>query len=131
MSQENVEIVRALYQAMNDRNSEQVAELLHPEVEWVPDGRVGEGPIHGRESVIQFFMDRADMFDEYHVEVERFWKKDDQVLAFIRVWGSGQGSGAQFDIRIGHLWTMHNGVGVRGEGYGDRGKALEAAGLSE
>jgi len=131
MSQKKTEIVRALYEAMNDQDSGRVAELIHPEVEWVPDSRVGEGPIKGRESVIRFFMDRAEMFDEYHVEVERLWEKDDQVLAFIRVRGSGQGSGAQFDIRIGHLWIVHDEVGVRGEGYGDRGKALEAAGLSD
>jgi uncharacterized protein len=131
MSQENVEIVRCLYRAMNDRDSERAAEFTHPEVEWIPDSRVGEGPVRGRENVIRFFADRAEMFDQLLTEIERCWEKDDQVVAFIRVTGSGQASGAQVDIRIGHLWTVRDGVVVRGEGYGDRSKALEAAGLRE
>ena len=53
------------------------------------------------ESVIQFFMDRAEMFDEYLVEVERLWANDNQVLAFIRVRGSGQGSGASSTSELG------------------------------
>ena len=131
MSEENVEIVRRLYRAMDARDVEAFAEFGHPDAEWIPDSRVGQGPVRGRENVIQFFTDRAEMFDEYHVEVERFWEKDDQVLAFVRVTGRGGASGATFDIRIGHLWTVRDGVVVRGEGYGDRAKALEAAGLSE
>jgi ketosteroid isomerase-like protein len=37
MSQENVEIVRRLYRAMDARDLEAFTELAHPEVEWIPD----------------------------------------------------------------------------------------------
>jgi ketosteroid isomerase-like protein len=131
MSQENVEIVRRLYEAINDRDYVRAAELAHPEVEWVPDSRVGEGPIRGLENVRGFFSDRADAFGELRMETERFWEKDDHVLAFIRVAGKGRTSEAEFEIRIAHLWTLRDGVVVRGEGYGDRGQALAAAGLQE
>ncbi len=131
MSEENVEIVRRLYEAINDRDWVGAAECAHADVEWVPDSRVGEGPIRGRGEVLQFFTDRVEMFDEVRVETERFWEKDDRGLAFIRMSGSGSASGAAFDIRIGHLWTLRDDVVVRGEGYGDRSEALEAAGLSE
>jgi ketosteroid isomerase-like protein len=131
MSEENVEIVRRLYRAMDARDVEAAAELVHPDAEWIPDSRVGEGPARGRENVIRFFTDRAEMFDELRVEIERFWETDDRVLVFVRVTGRGAASGAAFDIRIGHLWTVRDGVVVRGEGYGDRDEALKAAGLSE
>jgi ketosteroid isomerase-like protein len=131
MSQENVEIVRRLYQAMDERDPEAVAELAHPDAEWIPDRRVGEGPIRGRENIIRFFTDRAEMFGEFRTETERFWDKEDRVLVFLHVTGSGQASGAGFEIRIAHLWTVHDGVVVRGEGYGDRSEALKAAGLRE
>ena len=71
------------------------------------------------------------MFGELHAETGRFWEKDDSVLVFLRVTGRGATSGAEFEIRIGHLWTVRDGVVVRGEGYGDRDEALEAAGLRE
>ncbi len=131
MSRENIEIVRRLYHAMNARDLAAVSELTHPDAEWIPDSRVGEGPVRGREAVIRFFMDRAEMFDQLHAELERLLEKDDKVLAFVRTTGRGKGSGAEFEIRIGQLWTVHDGLVVRGEGYGDRSKALEAAGLSE
>ena len=131
MSQENVEIVRQLYTAMNAGDIAEIAKLVHPDGEWIPDSRVGEGPVRGRESVIRFFTDRIEMLDEYRAEPERFWETDDRVLVFLRVTGRGQASGAEFDIRIGHLWTVHGGVVMRGEGYGDRSEALEAVGLSE
>jgi hypothetical protein len=58
-----------------------IVKLTHPEMEWVPDSRFGEGPIRGRENVIRFFTDRAEMFAKLCTELERFWRKDDKVLA--------------------------------------------------
>ena len=131
MSQQNVEVIRRLYQAMNVRDSEAFAELAHPALEWVPDQRLGEEPVRGREKVIRFFSDLAQMFADLRTETERVWETGDQVLVFVRVSGSGAGSGPGFDIRIAHLWTLSDGVVVRGEGFGDRDEALEAAGLRE
>jgi uncharacterized protein len=129
MSHENVEIVRDLYAAMNAHDVNAALELLHPEVEWVPDRRLGEEPSRGRESVLRFFTDMAEMFDRLVAEVERLSAIDDRVLAFVRVEGTGGSSGAGFEIRIGHLWTLRDGLVIRGEGYGNRTEALEAAGL--
>lgn len=131
MSQKNAEVIRRLYQAMDTRDTEAVADLAHPDVEWIPDERVGEGPVRGLENVMRFFSDRAEMFEDLRTETERLWEADDQVLAFVRVTGLGTGSGAKFDIRIAHLWTLSDGLVVRGEGYGDRDEALEAAGVTE
>jgi len=131
MSQENVEVIRRLYTARDASDVEAFTQLAHPDAEWIPDSRVGQGPVRGRENVIRFFTDRAEMFDELRSEPERFWETDDKVLVFVHVRGSGAASGAGFDIHVGHLWTLRDGVVVRGEGYGDRDDALEAAGLRE
>jgi ketosteroid isomerase-like protein len=116
---------------MNTRDLALVAELAHPDVEWIPDQRVGEGPIRGHENITRFFLDQAEMFEQLHFEVERCWEKGDRVLVFLRVTGRGQASGAEFDIRIGHVWTLRDGLVVRGEGYGDRHEALKAARIEE
>jgi uncharacterized protein len=131
MSQENLEVIRRAYRAMDARDIETVTDLSDPDVEWIPDQRVGEGPIRGRDEVVSFFEERAEMFGEIKTEIERLWDAGDKVLAFIHVTGSGLSSGAGFDIRIAHLWTFRDGVVVRGEGYGDRDQALEAAGVTE
>jgi ketosteroid isomerase-like protein len=131
MTRENVEIVRAAYAAMAARDERRVSEYLRPDVEWIPDRSVGEGPIRGRDKVIEFFTDRASMFGEIGLEVEQILDQNDQVLVFLRVFGSGSASGAGFEIRIAHLWTLRDGKALRGEGFGDRDAALEGAGLEE
>ena len=131
MSQANVEIVRALYSAMEARDVRRVGELARSDIEWIPDRRVGAGPIRGRDKVIEFFTDRASMFSEIHPEVEQVRERNDQVLVFLRVAGSGSASGAGFEIRIAHLWTLRDRKLVRGRGFGNRNEALEAAGLRE
>jgi ketosteroid isomerase-like protein len=131
MSQSSLETVQRLYEAMNARDPARAVELAYPDAEWIPDSRVLEGAIRGRDNVIRFFMDRAEMFQHLHVEVERCWEQDDRVLVFLRVTGRGEASAADFEIRIGHLWTLRDGRIVRGQGFGDRGDALKAAGIEE
>ena len=131
MSQENVEVVRAVYAAMNARDVRRANELMHSDAEWIPDHRVGEGPIRGRDEVVEFFTETASMFREIDIEIERIWDMDDQVLVFLRMSGSGSASGAGFEIRIANLWTLRDGKLVRGQGFASRDEALEAAGLAE
>ena len=76
-------------------------------------------------------MEQAEVFEEFRTETERFWDTDDKVLVFVRTTGRGAASGAGFDIRIGHLWTLRDGLLVRGEGHASRDDALEAAGLRD
>jgi ketosteroid isomerase-like protein len=112
---------------MRARDLSAVIELTTPDIEWIPDRRVGEGPIRGREKVVEFFTDRASTFGKLDYELERSWDRDDRVLLFHRVSGSGAASGAGFEIRIAHLWTLRDGMLARGEGFGDRAEALESA----
>jgi ketosteroid isomerase-like protein len=131
MAEPNIEVVRGLYRRFNAGDWDGVAQLIAADGVWVPDSRVGEEPVRGRDRMIEFLRDRAEMFDDYTVEPERFEENEGQVVALIRVIGRGSASGAGFDIRIGHVWVLRDGVIVRGEGYGDRGRALEAVGLRE
>jgi ketosteroid isomerase-like protein len=130
MSQDNVEIVRRLYRALNARDFETIAELAHQDAEWIPDWRVGEGPVRGVENVIRFFTEQGEMLAEVRVEPEHFWETGNKVVVFVHATGRGRASDAPFDIRIAHLWTLKGGVVVRGEGFADRDEGLKVAGLS-
>src|SRR5215207_4605913 len=123
MSQ-NADIIRRVYAVIGAGDVRRVADSVDTNAEWIPDRSVGEAPRRGRDSVLEFFRDRASMFDEFEAEIE-------QLLAFVRLTGSGAASGAPFEIRIAHLWTLRNGRIVRGEGYRARGEALDALGLRE
>ena len=136
MSAENIEAIGRLYRAMNDRDPEAITGLVHPAAEWVPDARVGEGPVRGLDNIVGFFSDRAEMFESVATVTERLVDADDKVLAFVRVTGVGRASGAEFDIRIAHLWDAPRRIGRarRGlrrprPGLGGRGTG-RASGLS-
>jgi uncharacterized protein len=127
----NIGLVRSLYDAMNRQDVEAASSLLDPEVEWVPDPRTAIRPKHGRDEFVAFFLDQAEMFGDVRVEVDELRESGDRVCALIRVAGSGFASGARVEIRIGHVWDVRGGKIVRGEGFGDRERALEAAGLTQ
>jgi ketosteroid isomerase-like protein len=129
MASQRVEIVQRLYRAMEEWDLETVAELAHPEAEWINDPRTGEGPVRGLDNVIQFLRDQEAMFAEVRFEPERFFEADSAVVVFVHGTGEGRASGAPFDIRIAHLWTLQDGIVVRGRGFGDRDEALDAAGI--
>lgn len=131
MSEGNVEIVQAIYDAMNKQDLPRARELTHPDAEWISDPRVGMAPLRGREAIFAYFLDQGEMFEGLRVDVERLSEAGDKVVAFIRVTGHGQASDVGIDISIGHVWTIRDGVIVLGEGYGDRDEALRAAGLTE
>jgi len=131
MPEENVEVVRRLYRAMDARDLDAIAELAHRHTEWISDPRVGGDPIRGLEDVTRFFVEQDEMLADLRAEPERFRATGAGVLVFVRLTGRGRASDAPFDIQIAHLWTLEDGIVVRGQGFCDRDQALEAAGLSE
>ena len=130
MPESNVALIRSLYEAMNAVDAEAASAMLAPDCEWVSDPRTGIRPKHGRDEVVTFFLDQAEMFGEVAVHVDELREAGDRVVALIRVKGSGFASGASVEIRIGHVWEIRDGTIVRGEGYGDRESALAAVGLT-
>jgi ketosteroid isomerase-like protein len=137
MSQENVDIVRRIYEMWrtyeaSDQGKLALPELLDEDFEWVPDERftLSEGPIRGRENVQRYFEGLIESI-HFFPELEELFDRGDQVLAFVRVRGRGNASGVELDVRNAQLWTLRQGKAVRGEAYADRDRALEAAGLSE
>lgn len=130
-AEDNIGLVRSLYDAMNRQDVEAATAMLDPEVEWIPDPRTGIRPKHGSDEVVAFFLDQAEMFGDVEVEVDDLRESGDRVCALIRVAGSGFASGARVEIRIGHVWDVRGGRIVRGEGFGDRERALQSAGLTQ
>ena len=130
MSQENVEIVRRIYEAFNERDFASGRELLDPDFEWVPDRRDPAPPVRGRDEVQRFLEDQIEVLG-MTVELERAIEKGDQVVALICVRGEGQASGVGIEIWVASLWTFRDGTPVRGQAYALRAEALEAAGLKE
>jgi ketosteroid isomerase-like protein len=127
---ENVELLKRGYEAFNQGDMEAVFELLDPDFELVTAERVlFTGTYRGRDQVQRLLQDQEEVFGELTMEPYEFFETGDQVVVFLRQRARGQASGAEVEITVAHLWTIRNGRGVRMEGFPEREKALEAAGL--
>jgi ketosteroid isomerase-like protein len=126
MSQENVEIVRAIYAAWLE--GESARDFIDPDVEYVnPPDAVEPGTRRGRRA----FAGIRDAYDNVRIEPEEFIDAGDDVVVIARIKGTGRGSGVEVDWRQGYIWTIQTGKGVRFRWFSKPEQALEAAGLRE
>jgi ketosteroid isomerase-like protein len=133
MSQENVEVVRTAYEAMNNREFSRTSEFLHPDVELDLSRNILNPEVYrGYDGFERLVSVVEDVWDNFRFEVLELVDAGDQVVAEITVSGTGRGSGVNTEMRIFNIWTLRRGKVVRfAGGYRDRAEALEAAGPSE
>ncbi len=128
MSQENVEIVRRCYAALDRRDWDGLWREAHPDFELrtqLQGSRLGPDEAQG------FVEDQFAAFESWKVVPERFFESDDRVVAYVVMRSRPRGSSAEITIKIAHVWTLRDGKVLMIETFPQREKALEAAGLSE
>ena len=128
MSQENVEIVRRVYDALDGRDWD--ALFSHTNREFRMETQL-RGLYRGREAVQEFLEDQDDTFEAWTTEPEEFFDGEDQVAVTVKVTAQPKGSSAAIEVRNGHLWTFHDGSILSLTTFPKPGEALEAAGLEE
>jgi ketosteroid isomerase-like protein len=128
---ENVELVRSIYESFNRRDWDAAFRAADPDFEFSIERGPNAGVHRGREVVKGVLEDQASAFDLWVVEPEEFFERDDLVVAFVRFRLRPKGSNAEFEIRIGNLWTIRDGNAVSVRGFPQREEALKAAGLQE
>jgi ketosteroid isomerase-like protein len=128
MSQENVEVVRVIYDAAARRDDVTPFEVYAEDIVWDISNtlRAAVNPrrvYHGHEGVRQFWRDALSVFGEVDFEVE--------VLAVIHEREIGRSSGVPVETTHLSVWTLADGKVTQMQIFDDRPQALEAAGLSE
>jgi ketosteroid isomerase-like protein len=132
MSRAAVETLRAGYEAFNRGDWDAAARLGHPEFELqTADRAVNPGIYRGADAARHFFEDLFEPFEEVVIEPEEFFERGDQIVVFLSVRLRPTGSSAFVENRIGHLWTLRDGMLARLAVYPRREDALEAAGLAD
>jgi ketosteroid isomerase-like protein len=128
MSEENVEIVRRAYDALDGRDWEALFSDTRPEFRMETQL---QGSYRGREAVQAFLEDQDDSFGSWSTEPQEFFDTKDQVAVIVKVTAKPKGSSAAIEIKNGHLWTLQGGAILSLTTFPKPGEALEAAGLSE
>jgi ketosteroid isomerase-like protein len=131
MSQENVDVIRAAYEAWNAGDTNAVRDLHHPNViarygaAW-PEA----GPFVGRDAVVRQIEELRETWDTSKAEaVTDFIDAGDRVVAEF-VW-RGTGRGPAFEFEGAAVYTMRDGMIFEIEYFGNLAEALNAVGLSE
>jgi ketosteroid isomerase-like protein len=138
MSQENIELARRGYEALNEAYRRRDVDYLRPVVEelWHPEivatDRVGRfpetGEWHGREAVLGFVLNQTEAFDQMWLEPEEFIDAGDHLIVAVRFGGRARHTELPVEFTAVHLWTMQDGKAVRFDFYDSTQDALEAAG---
>jgi ketosteroid isomerase-like protein len=133
MSQENVEIVRKLFDVYNERSFGENADLIDPGIVWdmsqvqLPDATSYTGP----SEFVDYIKTWDEGFASEHMEPQEIVDAGDRVVVMVHHRGQGKVSGIEVDTRFAMVWTMRGGRAVRMVIYRTRAEALEAVGLSE
>jgi ketosteroid isomerase-like protein len=125
MAQENVELIRRIYDAWE--RDESARAYLAEDVEYVnPSYAVEPGTRYGRKS----FAVVRDSYEDFKLQIDELIDAGgDDVVVLARYTGTGRGSGVQVTGEHGYVWTIREGLAVRFQWFQSHAEALEAAGL--
>jgi ketosteroid isomerase-like protein len=127
MSRDNVEVVRGIYDAWNERATSQLIQLFDEAIEIRLN--VMMGPYSGRDGVLRFVDDVMADWSELSMTIEDAVAGGDRVVVAVREDGIGRSSRVRITSIEHHVWTLRDGRAVRGVAYPSRAKALQAAGF--
>ena len=134
MSQENVEIAQAAYDAWNTGDLESVLDRLHPDVEWEENAQVYPGldPVyHGHEGFLKRQRDAFDAWEWFTVKDHEFVDAGEHVVVPLHLAAKGRHSGIELEMTVCDVLTFRAGKVVRHRLYANRADALKAVGLQE
>jgi ketosteroid isomerase-like protein len=133
MSQENVEIVRRLYDAFSREDWDAAVRDVHPDsvVTFKGGPRAGTYP-GGSEELRAVIEEVRAGFDSWITEPLEFFESGERVVAIVnnRLRPKGGISG-EFEYRNGTIWTIRDGKIRSMVQFPNPEEALEAAGLRE
>jgi ketosteroid isomerase-like protein len=144
MSQENVEIIRSVFEPLANVN----VAAIDWEIEAIRDATgqayssdvelttlasgAGSGVdafYSGADGIVRYLREWLEPFGEYYVQNLEYIDAGDCVLVPSRQWGVGEGSGAKVEIELTTLYELRDGKIVRMHQFDTLEEAREAAGL--
>jgi ketosteroid isomerase-like protein len=131
MSQENVEVVRAFYEAFARGDLESALTAFDPDVVAYDHDIPDSGEYRGLEGLFRWQADWQSSWESWRWDPEEFIEAGDRVVAGLMVHAKGRGSGVDLKRLDGAVWTLRDGKCIRLDYYGSKEEALEAVGLRE
>ena len=131
MSEENVEVFRAVFETWNAGDMDGFCELYDPDVVMrAPEGWPERGPFFGREAVMRQWHQYRETWDTDTVEpISDFVEVGDRVI--VRQVAQFENRGPETHLELTNVVTLRKGRIIYQEFFWDHVEALETLGLSE
>ena len=132
MSQQNVDLVRAIYDAFGNGDIAAVVSMMSPDIVWneaenIPyaDGN----PYRGPDAVVSgVFMRIGGEWDGFAVEPEELLDAGDTVVALGRYRGACRATGRIIHAQMAHVWRVRDGKATAFQQYADTLQFARATG---
>jgi ketosteroid isomerase-like protein len=134
MSEENLELVRAMTDAANRIDIDAVIALLSPDVVWEENAELpGLREVYrGRDEVRAWADELLEVIESAHNALDRVTElSGDRVFTENALTVHGKTSGVPAELRYWALYWIKNGKIARRQVFWNRDEGLEAAGLRE
>ncbi len=133
MSQENVEIVRAAFDAFERGDTDGVLSLCDPEIEITQAADLLGAPQHhhGHAGVLEAVAVWVEQWDDYRIEVISMTDLGDQVMVKQMSRGRGKGTGIPVEMLFTFLFVVRAGKITEWRIFTREDEALKAVGLAE
>jgi ketosteroid isomerase-like protein len=133
MSQEDVEIVRSVFQAFEQGDLETILSHCDEDIEITQAVELIGASRHqrGHAGVLEAFAIWPEQWDDYRVEILHLSDLGEHVLAATVNRGRGKDSGVEVEMPFTFLFTVHEGKITRWRLFMHEEQALEAAKLAE
>jgi ketosteroid isomerase-like protein len=130
--EENVDVVRAMYDAFAHRDRATLASCVDPAVKVFdrahhPDASVYEG----QEGFLRFADTDWEAFEEVTYEPQDFMVRGEYVIVPIKQAGRGKGSAVGIEEHIVNVWRLRGGKCVELRNYSTLDEALGALGSGD
>ncbi len=132
MSQANVEIVRAAFDAFERDDVNGVLSLCDPEIEITQAADLLGAPQHqhGHAGMLEAIAVWTEQWDDYRIEIVSMTDLGDQVMVKQMARGRGKGTGIPVEMLFTFLFLVRAGKITEWRIFTREDEALEAVGLS-
>jgi uncharacterized protein len=137
MSQENVEIVRRMYDAFNAGDYQTSLNLMSPDIEYhelagMPGAGQGVGVYHGHEELAQWYSEFLSQWESLESVPGEITELEADLVLVVETWRArGASSGVDVERTAFALYTIAEGQITSLRYFSTKAEALEAAGLRE
>src|SRR3954453_6116387 len=126
MSEQDVQLVRQVFEAINRRDVQAMLDAYHPDADMstLTSELVSGKPYRGHSGIREYFSSFADVWEELRLEPEEIRDLGDRILVVGRWSSRGRESGAEVESPAAWIFAVRDGRVVFSRAYRDAEEAL-------